>query len=162
MPATGARSSGRFDVKSRWERFLPTKVRALNPGSVTADTRRRMLLIRCALRLLTSAATMERNRFATIHRISRRNGIRREPFCGSDSTGRPVGRGDPLFDGSALGLEPCSVATSQWPEVEANLSPTTPATIRTMHRRRNTSRDSPRNAIPKMAVPTAPIPVQTA
>ena len=41
------------------ERF-PRKIRALNPRTVAADVRRRNLVIRRALRLLTSAATNER------------------------------------------------------------------------------------------------------
>ena len=43
-----------------------------------------------------------------------------------------------------------------------NFNPSTPVTIRTMHRSLRTSRDSPSQIIPMIATPTAPIPVQTA
>ncbi len=42
---------------SRWERFLRTQVRAVNPRTVAADVRRRIALQRMGIRLLTSAAT---------------------------------------------------------------------------------------------------------
>ncbi len=43
-----------------------------------------------------------------------------------------------------------------------NRSPMIPMTIRAIETNRSGARDSPSSTIPRMAVPTAPIPVQTA
>lgn len=55
-----------------------------------------------------------------------------------------------------------SYVHNQCPGPDTTLRPTTPATMRRIHRMRDASLDSPRIIIPMMAVPAAPIPVHTA
>jgi hypothetical protein len=59
--ARGRTGSGDVTIARQCrEGILPTQDRALNPRTVAADVRRRNVLIRHALRLLTSAATQGR------------------------------------------------------------------------------------------------------
>ena len=73
-------------------------------------------------------------------------------FAGDDCRLRAETRARALRDGALSGTYVS----------EKNRSPTIPATIRTMQRRRMTLRDSPKRMIPAMTVPTAPMPVYTA
>ena len=63
-------------------------------------------------------------------------------------------------DGIGVGVK----TTLQWHSqfVETSFSPITPVTIKTMQSNRAGDAESPSTAIPRMAVPAAPMPVQTA
>ena len=66
-----------------------------------------------------------------------------------------------LFKTTECGCSVKGLATIQASAV-TSFRPTMPATMSAMQPRRSASRDSPNRNMPKRAVPTAPMPVQTA
>ena len=80
-----------------------------------------------------------------------------------DNAGRQFSARDHGFaaqDGIVVGVK----TTLQWHSqfAETSFSPITPATMKTMQSNRAGDAESPSTAIPRMAVPAAPMPVQTA
>ena len=61
----------------------------------------------------------------------------------------------------AIPFHPCSFTICRYAS-ESSFSPAMPARISPMHRRRAGDADSPKRTMPSSAVPTAPMPVQTA
>ena len=70
-----------------------------------------------------------------------------------------AGESGQIFD---RGVFKSSEPLSQCPEPDPKRNPITPSTIKAIENNRKALRGSPRKKIPNNAVPTAPIPTQTA